>query len=100
MLLLCLPLTGMAKDKKDNSDPKYLAGAVTTIDGKVAFTNEINAPGLSKTEIFNQMLEWAKGRFKPDGMRKKEPLQRLPKSIWFSLLQLCHWTVRVFIISF
>lgn len=34
MLLLCLPLTGMAKDKKDNSDPKYLAGAVTTIDGR------------------------------------------------------------------
>ncbi len=67
ILLMCLPIAGMAKDKKDNTDPKYLAGAVTTIDGKVAFTNEINAPGLSKTDIFNQMLEWAKGRFKPDG---------------------------------
>lgn len=67
ILLMCLPIAGMAKDKKDNSDPKYLAGAVTTIDGKVAFTNEINAPGLSKTDIYNQMLEWAKGRFKPDG---------------------------------
>lgn len=67
ILLMCLPVAGMAKDKKDNSDPKYLAGAVTTIDGKVAFTNEINAPGLSKTDIYNQMLEWAKGRFKPDG---------------------------------
>ena len=62
ILLMCLPIAGMAKDKKDNTDPKYLAGAVTTIDGKVAFTNEINAPGLSKTDIFNQMLEWAKGR--------------------------------------
>lgn len=67
ILLMCLPIAGMAKDKKDNTDPKYLAGAVTTIDGKVAFTNEINAPGLSKTDIFSQMLEWAKGRFKPDG---------------------------------
>ena len=26
ILLACLPLFGMAKDKKDNSDPKYLAG--------------------------------------------------------------------------
>lgn len=41
----------MAKDKKDNSNPKYLTGAVTTIDGRVAFTKEINAPGLSKTDI-------------------------------------------------
>ena len=64
---MCLRIAGMAKDKKDNTDAKYLAGAVTTIDGKVAFTNEINAPGLSKKDIFNQMLEWAKGRFKPDG---------------------------------
>ena len=24
ILLACLPLFGMAKDKKDNSDPKYL----------------------------------------------------------------------------
>jgi hypothetical protein len=29
ILLACLPLFGMAKDKKDNSDPKYLAGIRT-----------------------------------------------------------------------
>ena len=67
ILLMCLPIISMAKDKKDKSNPKYLTGAVTTIDGRVAFTKEINAPGLSKTDIFNQMLDWAKGRFKPDG---------------------------------
>ena len=31
ILLACLPLFGMAKDKKDNSDPKYLAGAIIGI---------------------------------------------------------------------
>ena len=41
ILLACLPLFGMAKDKKDNSDPKYLAGAITMEDGKVTFNHEI-----------------------------------------------------------
>ena len=66
ILLISLPLTGMAKDKKDNSNPKYLAGAVTMTDGKVTFSKEIKAPGLSKTEIYNQLLDWAKNRFKPN----------------------------------
>ena len=67
ILLICLPLTGIAKDKNDNSNPKYLAGAVTLTDGKVTFTKEIKAPGLSKQEIYNQLLDWATDRFKPDG---------------------------------
>ena len=41
ILLACLPLFGMAKDKKDNSNPKYLAGAITMEDGKVTFNHEI-----------------------------------------------------------
>ena len=40
ILLACLPLFGMAKDKKDNSNPKYLAGAITMEDGKVTFNHE------------------------------------------------------------
>ena len=70
ILLICLPLAGMAKDnKKDNSNPKYLAGAVTLTEGKVTFSKEIKVPGLSKTEIYNQLLDWAKNRFKPsDGL--------------------------------
>ena len=67
ILLICLPLTGIAKDKNDNSNPKYLAGAVTLTDGKVTFTKEIKAPGLSKQEIYKQLLDWATNRFKPDG---------------------------------
>ena len=67
ILLICLPLTGIAKDKNDNSNPKYLAGAVTLTDGKVTFTKEIKAPGLSRSAIFDQLLKWAQERFKPDG---------------------------------
>ena len=48
ILLACLPLFGMAKDKKDNSDPKYLAGAITMEDGKVTFNHEIKPPPFQK----------------------------------------------------
>ena len=67
ILLACLPLFGMAKDKKDNSDPKYLAGAITMEDGKVTFNHEIKAPSLSKEQLYKQMLDWANNRFKSDG---------------------------------
>lgn len=67
ILLACLPLIGMAKDNKNNSDPKYLAGAITLEDGKVTFTHDIKAPSLSKEQLYQQMLDWANNRFKPDG---------------------------------
>ena len=37
ILLACLPLFAIAKDNKEknNSDPKYLAGALTYEDGKI-----------------------------------------------------------------
>lgn len=66
ILLACLPLLGMAKDKKDNSNPKYLAGAITLEDGKVTFTHDIKAPSLSKEQLYQQMLDWANERFKPE----------------------------------
>ena len=58
ILLACLPLFGLAKDKKDNSNPKYLAGAITMEDGKVTFNHEIKAPSLSKEQLYKQMLDW------------------------------------------
>ena len=74
ILLVCLPLFAIAKDNKEknNSDPKYLAGALTYEDGKITFTREINAPGLSKDEIYQRMLDWANERFQPeDGMQSR-----------------------------
>ena len=53
--------------KNDNSDPKYLAGAITMEDGKVTFNHEIKAPSLSKEQLYQQMLDWANHRFKSDG---------------------------------
>lgn len=69
LLMACLPLTGMAADnKKDNTDPKYLSGAVTYADdGKVCFTHEIQAPSLSKEQIYQLMMDWSNKRFQPDG---------------------------------
>ena len=67
ILLACLPLFLPAKEKKDNSNPKYLAGAVTLTDGKVTFTQELKTPSMSKDEVYKQMLEWAENRFKPEG---------------------------------
>ena len=34
-------------------DQHYLAGAVPVADGKVVFTREINAPSLSKAQIYH-----------------------------------------------
>ncbi|MDO4179734.1 MAG: DUF4468 domain-containing protein [Bacteroidales bacterium] len=61
LLLLCLPLAAMAQ-----TDPKYLAGAITMDDGKVSFKNEIQAPSLTREQLYETMLEWANERFHPD----------------------------------
>ena len=47
LFLACLPLMGTAKEKNDNSDPKYLAGAITMNDGKIEFTKEVSQKGLN-----------------------------------------------------
>ena len=49
------------------TDPKYLAGAITLDDGKVSFKTEIQAPSLTKDQLYETMLKWATERFKPEG---------------------------------
>ena len=73
ILLACLPLVLPAREKKDNSNPKYLAGAITLTDeGKITFTEELKAPTLSKEAIYKQMLDWANERFQPkDKLRSR-----------------------------
>lgn len=51
------------------SESKYLAGAVPEENGKVVFTTKIEAPSLSKDEIYDRMLTWAKGYFSKDNNR-------------------------------
>ena len=48
---MCLPMIVMAQNswekpvEKNNTDNKYLAGAVPVVDGKVVFETNISAPG-------------------------------------------------------
>ena len=69
LLFACLPLMATAQDEKDdNTDPRYLTGAVTySTDGKVEFTHEIKAPSLPKDQLFTLLKDWAEKRFQPNG---------------------------------
>lgn len=67
LLLLCMPLIGMAKEDNDKTNPKYLKGAVTLTDGKVTFSKHFNVPNASQNDIYNRMLTWAESRFQPEG---------------------------------
>lgn len=62
LMLMCLPFTLMAQ-----TDPKYLAGAITMNDGKVSFQTEIQTPSLTKEQLYDTMLKWANERFHPEG---------------------------------
>ena len=64
-LLTCLPLAAVAQGNtweqtqqkvNERTNPKYLAGAVPEVDGKVVFETTIKAPGKSKKEIYNILL--------------------------------------------
>lgn len=68
LIFALLPFFATAKDNKknDNSNPKYLEGAITLKDGKITFEDEIKVPSMSKEELYTTMLKWAEKRFVPD----------------------------------
>jgi len=45
------------KDTKPNPDAKYLAGAVTEVDGKVQWTLDVDVPEKSAEQIYDIMLK-------------------------------------------
>jgi len=66
-LMMLLPMAAIAQDNtweqqeattnvKPNQNPKYLAGAVPEVNGKVVFETTIKAPGKSKSEIYDILL--------------------------------------------
>lgn len=60
-----IPLLAFAQDKEEVQDmSKYLVGAVPVVDGKVVFSREFIAPGLSKEEIFNINMAWIENTLK------------------------------------
>lgn len=60
LILLCLPMILQAQ-----TESKYLEGAVPVIDGKVTFSTCIQAKGMSSTQIYDKVLEWANKYFQP-----------------------------------
>ena len=66
-LLLCIPALTYAQDDNDDekeNPSKYLVGAVPEKDGKVVFSQEMLLPGLSKDQVYDQMLSWMEKRLK------------------------------------
>ena len=74
-LLLSLPTLLSAQENtwekpkaqaQQDTDQKYLVGAVPVVDGKVTFTTTISAPGKSKSQIYDivlaQLTELAKAK--------------------------------------
>lgn len=48
------------KQSKAERDAKYLAGAVTEVDGRVQWDLEVDAPGKSAEQIYNSVYEYLK----------------------------------------
>lgn len=57
-ILLFIPALLFAQE-----DQQYLSGAVPVVDGKVVFTRKINAPSLSKSQIYQQLLKWGEENY-------------------------------------
>ena len=60
LILLCLPMVLQAQ-----TESKYLEGAVLVVDGKVTFSTSIQAQGMSASQIYDKVLEWANKYFQP-----------------------------------
>ncbi len=73
VILMCLPMIVMAQNswekpvEKNNTDSKYLAGAVPVVDGKVVFETNISAPGKKAGEIYQTMLRELEAMTKEEG---------------------------------
>ena len=73
VILMCLPMIVMAQNswekpvEKNNTDNKYLAGAVPVVDGKVVFETNISAPGKKAGEIYQTMLRELEAMTKEEG---------------------------------
>ena len=65
-LLLTIMLLPVFAIAQENTDSKYLAGAVPVVNGKVLFSKEIKVPNLSQAQIFDAVLAWAQTRFFTD----------------------------------
>ena len=63
-------------EQKANPDQKYLEGAVPMVNGKVEFSTVINAPGKSKTDIYDIAKKYLVKMTKEANQTEYEALQR------------------------
>lgn len=56
LLFIMSSLACLADGEKE--DPKYLAGAVPEVNGKIVFTRELSIPGMTKAEIYRRASDW------------------------------------------
>lgn len=68
-LLLCLPAVLAAQDNS-----RYRPGAVAVVDGKVVFSREIAAPGLTQEQVYDIALAWAQNQFNGTSLEKNRVL--------------------------
>ena len=61
------------------TDEKYLEGAITFKDGKVNFSTEMIVPAMTQEQIYETLLQWANGRFQPDGKMNARVLYQNPE---------------------
>ena len=63
-LLMMLSMTATAQNAWETeakaaakTDPKYLAGAVPEVDGRVVFETTIKAPGMTADQVYDRLLD-------------------------------------------
>ena len=76
LILLCLPMILQAQ-----TESKYLEGAVPVVDGKVTFSTIIQAHGMSASQIYDKVLEWANKYFQPKENLTPKVLLKMKKLI-------------------
>src|SRR5574344_1234290 len=70
LLATVLPMT-ISAQKKDDS--RYMEGAVPEVDGRVVFSKSFVINGMSKSEIYNRMLDYFTDRL----AKNNDPLSRV-----------------------
>lgn len=90
-LLLLIPLTSMAKEKRDDS--KYLAGAVPEVNGVVTFHKAFAVPGKSKKEIYTVMKNYLNNMVE-NSILAPVPYARIHQDSQDTLAaQICEWQI-------
>lgn len=116
-LLACLPMMGMAQNtweapqnearttqvkakkkalfesKKQKEDPKYLAGAVPEVNGRVVFTFDKAVPGMSADEIYRRVYDCLEGITKEENQLEGSKIAAINKSEHTIAARLKEWLV-------